>query len=97
MADFNAADGSWSAMDTVYDWESNDCVSSAREPFPDYGDYSAIPQFASATIDVYDWDGTSVGPEEAELCFVVDFRTDYIVWQKDAFRNCIYDAWNPAR
>jgi len=40
MNDFEAADGSWTAMDTVYDWEANGCESSARTPFPDYGDYS---------------------------------------------------------
>lgn len=79
MAGFSG-DG-WTAMDTVFDWESSDCASAAREDFPTWGDYN-FPMFAQHTIDAY----------ETPTCFVVSDRTDYILWAKDGFRDCIMAA-----
>jgi len=31
---------------------------------------------------------------KADTCFVVRERTDYIVWQKDAFLNCTKERSN---
>lgn len=92
--DLEAADGSWEASETVYDFESNDCTRSAREEFPNYGAYASIPQFATYEVSLMDWDWAATGDvETAETCFVVNERTDYIVWMKDSFRNCIRANW----
>jgi len=91
----SAADGSWTAWDTVYSWEANDCAGSARDEFPWWGDYGYIPQFAMYEVSTVDWEGADAGTETAMDglgCFVVDQRTPYIVWDKDAFRNCALDG-----
>jgi len=89
IADFEAKDGSWKASDTVFDWESNDCASSARAEFPYWGDYSSFAQFATPAANIMDWDTGSAELVHSDTCFVVEERTEFIVWQKDAFRNCI--------
>lgn len=88
IADIEALDGSWAAIDTVYDWESSDCAQASRAEFPSWGDYAAIPQFASPSVTSVDWDGNTF-TLDAQTCFVVDERTEFIVWEKDAFRSCI--------
>lgn len=83
------------AWETVYDWEANGCEASSRVAFPNYGDYSAIPQFATSEVTVIDWTTSTTDTEIAHggmSCYVVDEMTDYIVWKKDAFRQCIFDA-----
>jgi len=49
-----------------------------------------MPQFATPMVMTIDWDGNTeeYGPENY-TCYVVDQRTEYIVWAKDAFRSCI--------
>lgn len=91
MNDIEALDGSWTAIETIYEWEANDCTGSARAAFPSWGDYAAIPQFAKNAVDTIDWDG-SYDVATSETCYVVDERTEFIVWEKDAFRNCILSA-----
>lgn len=83
-----ALDGSWAAADTIYDWEASDCAQSSREAFPSWGDYAAIPQFATPSVMAIDW-SDSVTALDAATCYVVDERTEFIVWEKDAFRSCI--------
>lgn len=82
IASIAAEDGSWTAADTIYDWEDSGCESVAREAFP-YGDYSQMPQFATPRVD---------GNNADQGCFVTNETTDYIIWKKDAFRWCTMDA-----
>lgn len=91
MSVFMAADGSWLATDTIYDWEASGCEASAREDFPYWGDYSAIPQFATTGVTTASGD---INP--TATCYVAEERTPYIVWQKDAFRSCILAGANYA-
>lgn len=60
MESLEAEDGSWTAMETIFSWEANDCASSSRDAFPNWGDYGSIPQFAKHTVDTYDWSGAAV-------------------------------------
>lgn len=88
LADINAADGSWAAADTVHQWEANDCASAALADFPDWGEYSNVPQFAATSVITPDLT-EHVAPY---TCYVVNHRTDFIVWEKDAFRECIMEG-----
>lgn len=90
----NAAAGiEWTASETIYSWEANDCAGSARDPFPSWGDYSSIPQFVKYEVDVYDWTGTATDTESMDSrCWVVDEMTDYIVWQRNSYRQCVFDT-----
>merc|ERR1712167_474364 len=85
----------WKAQDTIFSFESSDCANMARADFPTDGDYSAFPQFATNKVNMADWDNENSGdPVEtvSSTCYVVRERTDYIVWQKNAFRQCLLDA-----
>lgn len=65
----------------------------ARADFPDSGDYSSIPQFATPVVSMADWTtGGDPADTASDTCFVVRERTDYIVWEKNAFRQCMIDA-----
>lgn len=86
----------WFVADAIYDWEENGCASSAREEFPWWGDYSSIPQFVTFSVAVVDWDGVSTGFESYDTrCWIVDEMTDYIVWKRDAYRQCVFDSLAP--
>jgi len=87
---FTSEDGTWSAEETIMDWEASDCESVSRTEFPTTGDYSTIPQFATASVTTIDWDGTT-GSEISDTCYITEQRTPYLVWMKDAFRNCVLD------
>lgn len=87
IASIAAEDGSWTAADTIYDWEDSGCESVARESFP-YGDYAQMPQFAVATVN---------GAQSDQGCFVTTDTTDYIIWKKDAFRDCVTEAMTARR
>jgi chitinase len=88
MASIEAVDGSWAAADTIYSWEESGCAAVARAEFPADGDYSVMPQFATPAYPV------DMGSDltASAGCFVTDEVTDYIIWQKDAFRNCAIAA-----
>jgi len=86
----------WKAKDTIFSFEKSSCEESARKEFPATGDYSSFPQFAIASVTTEDWNNCTDGvcqdknaATDSATCFVVDQRTDYIVWEKDAFRNCL--------
>lgn len=89
---FAPADGSWEPLDTIMDWESSDCIGSAKAPFPADGDYANLYQFIVPRVPVTKFDGTSFW-EESETCFIVSEPSDYNVWSKDAFRMCIFDKF----
>lgn len=89
LALIQAADGSWTAAETVFDWESNDCASNSLAAFPATGDYSQVPQFASPTVMVTNWADGAITEYASPTCAVVNHRTDYIVWKMDAFRDCV--------
>merc|ERR1719478_723715 len=78
----------FNAQDTIYEWEANDCSSSSRAAFPNYGDYANVPQFAIREVTEMDWDGNET-TNTADACYVTSERTDFIVWEKNAFRNCV--------
>lgn len=83
----------WKARDTIFTFESSDCANMARADFPDSGDYSSIPQFATPVVSMADWTtGGDPADTPSDTCFVVRERTDYIVWEKNAFRQCMLDA-----
>jgi hypothetical protein len=69
--------------DTVYEWESNDCIANAREAFPDTGAWSTFPQFVTWTAAA---DSGSIYFEGT--CFGTFERSDYMVWKMDAFHDC---------
>jgi len=81
----------WKAKDAIFKFEKNHCEEMARKPFPATGDYSSFPQFATPAVTTDNWDDENGQDKskESKTCYVVDQRTDYIVWQKDAFRNCL--------
>jgi len=101
-----AYDGSWTASDTVYEWEANSCAESKRGDFPK-GDYY-FPQFIVSSIGKYAWDSLAA-PSSAEVfnsnfnpynCWFVDnveileFVANekiWIMWQQDAYRNCLLE------
>ena len=83
MASFEAEDGSWTAAETIYSWEDSGCEAVAREAFPATGDYSAIPQFAIGEVNASTADSG---------CFVTTQTTEYIIWKKNAFRDCTIAA-----
>lgn len=76
---------------TIKDWESNDCAGAAREDFPNYGDWSYFPQFADFNLAFED--GST---EVSSSCAVVPYRTPYIVWKMDAFRDCVIENFATA-
>lgn len=90
IAEFAGDD--WTAAETVASFESNDCVYSYRTAFPDYGEYADVPLFATREIT-----NTSDETETSDSCFVVDQRTEYIIWEKNAFRQCVFDAYSAGR
>lgn len=87
-------DGTWKATDTIMDWEANDCAGAAKAAFPTDGDYSDMVQFMTGKVMATSWEeGASEEELVSDTCYIVEEMTDYIVWQKDAFRNCIYDKF----
>jgi len=100
-----AYDGSWTASETVYEWEANSCAESKRGDFP-MGDYY-FPQFIVTDIGSLDWDddytmNESVSEVDAynfnlHNCWFVDtpeivesgVYDIWIMWQQDAYRNCL--------
>jgi len=85
IALLNADDGSWTAADTIYSWEDNGCETVKRMAFPNDQDYAVLPQFAA--ISYLGDDGFTVNYAN-DGCYVVDHETDYIIWQKDAWKKC---------
>lgn len=85
---------------TIHDWESNDCIGMDRMSFPDYGDYSNMPQFAIGQITAAQDDsmaGVYAGDTMySNSCFVTTQRTQYIIWKKNAFRDCVSDNFDSA-
>ena len=71
IASIEAADGSWTAADTIYSWEESGCESVSRDDFPYTGDYSVLPQFATGVVN---------GDYAAAGCWVTEEVTDYILW-----------------
>lgn len=84
----DASGKGWEAAKTVLPSEASDCENVTKGPFPSDGDYSDFPQFATPEVKgVEDWGkGTDL---KSSSCFVIKERTDFIVWQKDAFQKCI--------
>jgi len=89
----------WTAKEAILGFESSNCIEMARKPFPATGDYSSFPQFAVPSVTTEDWAANEVdnvapmknAPTVSSTCYVVDNRSDYIVWKKDAFRDCLVD------
>jgi len=89
----NADDGSWTAAETIYSWEDNGCEEVKRQAFPNDQDYAVLPQFAQTHYTDLVWNPYSYTYDEEPAyvdngCFVVDYETDYIIWQKNAFKEC---------
>jgi hypothetical protein len=94
------------ASDTVYEWEANSCAESKRGDFP-LGDYYFPQFIVSTIGDLaWDSDSTPdasvVDSAGYNLynCWFVDTpeilnsgAADkiYIMWQQDAYRNCLLD------
>jgi len=83
IALLEADDGSWTAKDTIYDWEDSGCEQVKRQAFPNDQDYAVLPQFA---LPHFNYNFAKAG------CWIVDDETDYIIWQKDAFKKCTIAA-----
>lgn len=83
----------WKAKDAIFNFEKSHCEDSARKPFPATGDYSSFPQFAKPSVTAEDWSANAQPNATVTFtsttCYVVEERTEFIVWQKDAFRNCM--------
>lgn len=71
MSEITALDGSWAAIDTIHSWEANDCAASARDDFPNWGDYANIPQFSINEVTTIDWDGVTE-TSTSSTCYVTD-------------------------
>lgn len=88
----DASGAAWEASKTILRGEASDCENVKKGPFPANGDYSDFPQFATPLIkDAEDWvkGGDAKADLKSSSCFVIKERTDFIVWQKDAFQKCI--------
>lgn len=83
----------WTAAETIYTWESNDCAESSRAKFPNHSDYDSFTQFLTPYATTIDWDDNIV-TMESDTCFLTDERTDYIVMRPDAMRRCVIDNMN---
>lgn len=54
-----------------------------------------MPQFATYEALFSDFDGAQAAGT-ADTCWIVNYRTDYIVWKKNAFRDCVFDGYTAA-
>lgn len=81
------------ATEAILEWEANDCASSSRAAFPTGGDYTNVPQFATYKVRVIGdiEDSSSAVETRSESCYIISQRSDYIVWEKDSFRQCVID------
>lgn len=62
MASLAAEDGSWTAQETIYDWEANGCDGVRRGDFP-LGDYN-FPQFITSTVGG-NWNTDTINTDNA--------------------------------
>lgn len=72
----------WKAKDTIFSFEESSCANAKRAAFPDDGDYSSFPMFATPTVSkraAFTAD-FAVADSTSDTCYVVNERTDYIVW-----------------